>query len=218
MNKKNLKEKIVLTVVWLVLLAIVYFVIGIFLITDGIGFNSQKVYELLNDTLTLAAAFLAPVAAFVLFSDWRVQHKLIRNEQNSTKIIEILQSDLLDFFNLSPTKEEHARRFDEEQMRFNKHLASMLIYAHEIEVVDEQSLNFKKAIFDLEEDLTQYYMCVFNQFKIVISHDELKDFLDTNSCQRKDDLINQLHENTKKAESLYAKIQIKLQNTLFLRV
>ena len=69
MNKKSLKERIVSAVVWLTLLGVVYFVIGIFLITDGLNFNPEKVYELLKDTLTLAAAFLAPVAAFVLFSD-----------------------------------------------------------------------------------------------------------------------------------------------------
>lgn len=41
----------------------------------------EKIYEIFKDSLSITAAFLAPAAAFVLFSDWREQHnKTVRNE------------------------------------------------------------------------------------------------------------------------------------------
>ena len=39
-------------------------------------FNRSVAYDVIKDALTLGAAFLAPVAAFVLFSDWRSEHKI----------------------------------------------------------------------------------------------------------------------------------------------
>lgn len=96
MNKKSLEEKIVSAVVWLALLAIIYFVIGIFLITDGLGFNSEKVYELLKDTLTLMASFLTPAIAFLLFNDWRETHRSIRNEKEILDILNKLKLDSIE--------------------------------------------------------------------------------------------------------------------------
>lgn len=74
MAKKTLEKKIKLVCQWALGLTITYFVIGAFLISDGSKFDSVKTYNLLKDTLTLSAAFLAPVAAFVLFSDWKEEH------------------------------------------------------------------------------------------------------------------------------------------------
>jgi hypothetical protein len=74
MTKKTLEEKIKHVLVWAFILSIVYFAIGAYLKSDGPKFDPSKTYELLKDTLTLTAAFLAPVAAFVLFSDWRNEH------------------------------------------------------------------------------------------------------------------------------------------------
>ncbi|QPF36126.1 hypothetical protein H0S57_05880 [Acinetobacter johnsonii] len=86
MAKKTLEEKIKL-VCWRALgLTILYFLIGAWLISDGPKFDPTKTYNLLKDTLTLTAAFLAPVAAFVLFSDWREQHIEKLLEQESSEI------------------------------------------------------------------------------------------------------------------------------------
>ncbi|EPS6737404.1 hypothetical protein ACVG7P_003885, partial [Acinetobacter baumannii] len=79
-------------------------------------FNFADAYDVLKDTLTLAAAFLAPVAAFVLFDDWRTSHRLKNNE---TEVIEILKKvknipfrakdlakDLESFYENNLTKQE----------------------------------------------------------------------------------------------------------------
>lgn len=87
MAKKTLEEKIN-CVKWSALLfAIVYFLIGAWLKSDGPFFDSDKAYELIRDSLTLTAYFLAPIAAFVLFSDWREQHKAQKLELDSENII-----------------------------------------------------------------------------------------------------------------------------------
>lgn len=86
MAKKTLEEKIKLVCWWALGLTILYFLIGARLISDGPKFDPTKTYNLLKDTLTLTAAFLAPVAAFVLFSDWREQHIEKLLEQESSEI------------------------------------------------------------------------------------------------------------------------------------
>lgn len=74
MVKRRLKQKIS-CVKWSALLfAVIYFAIGVILKSDGPKFDPDKTYELMRDSLTLTAYFLAPVAAFVLFSDWRQEH------------------------------------------------------------------------------------------------------------------------------------------------
>lgn len=87
MAKKTLEEKIKIVCWWALGLTILYFLIGAWLISDGPKFDPTKTYNLLKDTLTLTAAFLAPVAAFVLFSDWRDQHKAQKLENDSELII-----------------------------------------------------------------------------------------------------------------------------------
>ncbi|MEX0572214.1 hypothetical protein ABYH20_013415, partial [Acinetobacter baumannii] len=91
MAKDDLKVKIKRIWVWTIIGIVVYLIISFFLkssypITHH-KFNLSEAYEVLKDTLTLAAGFLAPVAAFVLFSDWREQHVLINNEKISKEIL-----------------------------------------------------------------------------------------------------------------------------------
>ena len=88
MAKKTLEKKIKLVCQWALGLTILYFLIGAWLISDGPKFDPTKTYNLLKDTLSLTATFLAPVAAFVLFIDWKVEHSDKRNE---TLVFEALQ-------------------------------------------------------------------------------------------------------------------------------
>lgn len=87
MMKDDLKEKINKVFRWTLGLTILYFLVGAWFISDGPRFDPVKTYGLLKDTLTLTAAFLAPVAAFVLFSDWRKQHREKLKEELSEKVI-----------------------------------------------------------------------------------------------------------------------------------
>ncbi|EXG93964.1 hypothetical protein J649_3522, partial [Acinetobacter baumannii 1064293_45] len=104
MANKSLNEKFKIIGFWTFGGIFWYLLISFFLLSDypiqDYPFNHKKTYEVLKDALSLAAAFLAPVAAFVLFSDWRDQHRSISNEKVSRQIVDNL-SDLLPFIGKS---------------------------------------------------------------------------------------------------------------------
>ncbi|HGH3625437.1 TPA: hypothetical protein ACJK69_003424, partial [Acinetobacter baumannii] len=120
MAQHDLKVKIRRIWKWTLIGIIIFLVVSFFLkssypITHH-KFNFADAYDVLKDTLTLAAAFLAPVAAFVLFDDWRTSHRLKNNE---TEVIEILKKvknipfrakdlakDLESFYENNLTKQE----------------------------------------------------------------------------------------------------------------
>lgn len=74
----KLEKKIRLVVVVFVLSICIYLMCAFFMLSkyplSEYDFDLNKSYEVLKDALTLAASFLAPVAAFVLFTDWRQEH------------------------------------------------------------------------------------------------------------------------------------------------
>lgn len=93
MLKKPLDEKIKIVTYWTFAGVFWYLVVSFFLVSDypiqNYSFNHKKAYDIIKDALTLAAAFLAPVAALVLFSDWRESHRLIKNE---AEVLDILKN------------------------------------------------------------------------------------------------------------------------------
>jgi len=119
MAEKELKDKIKIVGFWTFGGIFWYLVISFFLLSDypiqKFHFDHKKAYEVLKDALTIAAAFLAPVAAFVLFDDWRTSHRLKINE---TEVLEILKrvrnipfkakdlaEDIVRFYEKGPTKQ-----------------------------------------------------------------------------------------------------------------
>lgn len=92
MKKKTLKEQINDAVFWLIIFFIVYLVMGYLIQSSWLSNvpEVQEIYDIAKDGLSIAAAFFAPVAAFILFSDWRAQHEDLATETESTKIFNIL--------------------------------------------------------------------------------------------------------------------------------
>lgn len=92
MKKKTLEEKIRQVGFWTTGGMFWYLVIAFFLKSNypiyEYNLDRSTAYDVVKDALTLAAAFLAPVAAFVLFTDWREQHRLTMNERLSINILE----------------------------------------------------------------------------------------------------------------------------------
>ena len=95
MTKKTLEQKIKLIGFWTFGGVFWYMVISFFLLSDypiqEQPFNHKRAYEVIKDALGLAAAFLAPVAAFVLYCDWRDEHMAITNAEESNKIVRLIQ-------------------------------------------------------------------------------------------------------------------------------
>jgi hypothetical protein len=92
MKKKTLEEKIKRVGFWTFGGVFWYLVIAFFLKSNypiyEYNIDRSAAYDIIKDALTLAAAFLAPVAAFVLFSDWREPHVEKIIEDDSSKIYE----------------------------------------------------------------------------------------------------------------------------------
>lgn len=104
MAQKDLKDKIKRIWIWTIVGIIVFLIISFFLKSSypitHYKFNLSDAYDVLKDALTLAAAFLAPVAAFVLFNDWRVEHRLKINEDLSKAVIKETQYLISETFNV----------------------------------------------------------------------------------------------------------------------
>ncbi|WP_342030844.1 hypothetical protein [Acinetobacter baumannii] len=90
MANKSLNEKFKIIGFWTFGGIFWYLLISFFLLSDypiqDYPFNHKKTYEVLKDALSLAAAFLAPVAAFVLFSNWREQHIEVEVEKGGIEL------------------------------------------------------------------------------------------------------------------------------------
>ncbi|HHP4688585.1 hypothetical protein [Acinetobacter baumannii] len=96
MPETELKRKIKIVGFWTFGGIFWYLVISFFLLSNyplhNFSFNNQKAYEVLKDALSIAAAFLAPVAAFVLFDDWRTSHRLKNNESEVLNILKKIRN------------------------------------------------------------------------------------------------------------------------------
>lgn len=93
MAKQSLEDKIKLIGFWVFSGVFWYLVISFFLLSDypiqEQPFHNKKAYEVIKDALGLAAAFLAPVTAFVLFSDWREQFKASIKDEVMNQLYEL---------------------------------------------------------------------------------------------------------------------------------
>lgn len=78
MKNISFHEKIKKLFFWEALFLIFFFIFSLVLNTSNFETHVTlpKIYELLKDLLTINAAFLAPIVAFILFSDWREQYNI----------------------------------------------------------------------------------------------------------------------------------------------
>ncbi|EMT0931073.1 hypothetical protein ABT260_003050 [Acinetobacter baumannii] len=116
MTKKSLNDKFKNIGFWTFAGVFWYLVIAFFLKSKypifNFIFNPDTAYEVLKDALTLAAAFLAPVAAFILFSNWREQYIEIEVEKDGIELYErliLIKNEISDIeteicFNFSENK------------------------------------------------------------------------------------------------------------------
>lgn len=96
MDRNNLKQKINKVKWWAIGFTLAYLIVGAFLVSDyplsESIFDPRKTYDLIKDALTLTAYFLGPIAAFVLFIDWREQHVLKKIEKDIELVVQNLQN------------------------------------------------------------------------------------------------------------------------------
>lgn len=107
MEENEVKEQIKKVCFWIIGFFFCFLVVGFFLKSNypihQYVFNTTDAYEVITDGLSLSAYFLAPAIAYVLFTDWRYQHRKINNEKISKEIIELL-GQILPLLNVPATK------------------------------------------------------------------------------------------------------------------
>lgn len=171
MKKKTLKKKISDVFWWTLGLSILYFLIGAYLQSDGPIFDPAKTYELIKDTLTLAATFLAPVAAFVLFSDWREEHNVKEIHSTIDMILELASEIELQLINCKKSIEnpniQHVDnniisllirlsvyyiRLDEEDDSIGKFKESVLQYSSHLRDANKKLEKLEKLSVEIKEE------------------------------------------------------------------
>ncbi|MGN5723686.1 hypothetical protein ACNQO9_00375 [Acinetobacter calcoaceticus] len=179
MAKKSLNEKIKIIGFWTFGGVFLYLVIAFFLkskypIFDYV-FNSDHAYDVLKDALTLAATFLAPVAAFVLFSDWREQHKLVKLEKDAEQIIHniyIANKTILTLFNSICVGEKkqmstYLKVFD---LRNDVYLQTNML-VNDIKRVNLQDLKVQMFCIEAAKSLNKIRECATEMFEVQEKYD-----------------------------------------------
>lgn len=130
-----------------------YLVISYFLLSDypiyDQPFNHKIAYEVIKDALGLSAAFLAPAIAVVLFSDWRVQHTSIRNENISLQVKDLLNLTHLNMITLPPVGDK-----EQYSMSIKRHYEYMMALGRlekELNPYNDISLDYVKTLKNINE-------------------------------------------------------------------
>jgi hypothetical protein len=180
MTKKTLEEKIKRVCLWAAGLTILYFLIGGWLTSDGPNFDPSKTYDLLKDALTLTAAFLAPVAAFVLFSDWRIQHRNLSNEKQALNLYHALESLNFNFLMVAitlqtkrPRSKEVYEEIDKKTADINKEIQKIIIESNTSHSDDRNMKEFLECYYNL---IKQDFLELYGTLGMVIQHCKILDF------------------------------------------
>lgn len=158
MTKKTLEEKARLVGFWTFGFVFWYLLIAFFLKSSypiyEYSFNRGDAYDAIKDALTLAAAFLAPVAAFVLFTDWRDQHRAIKNEKISLEIKTLL-TKLNVFINNPVTPVEYKK--GEVGEAFFAVLMNIRGALEGVSAFDENSQNYRDSCLQILRQSHQFW-------------------------------------------------------------
>lgn len=169
---KKLKKQIKNICFWSFCCLFWYLVLSFFLLSDypiqEHPFNLKKAYDVIKDALGLIAAFLAPVTAIVLFRDWRKEHALIKNEELSLEIQELLKSTYNNMTTIPPVYEDEP--YAEAVKRHFEYLMALNRLEKDLTLHDEKSLNY---LYELKKINQFSYECALDlQKHYYLSKDE----------------------------------------------
>lgn len=149
MSKKTLKEKINDVAFWAIIFLILYLIVGYLLESLWLSkpLKLDGIYDLLKDGFGITAAFLAPVAAFVLFVDWKDEHRAKSNEKLSAEIRLSLYDAYIQI--ASYTSIDTPQKMGAYQMQFEQHLNKTKRLIDDIYTFNDESRRFKSEVKDL---------------------------------------------------------------------
>ncbi|HDX6075083.1 TPA: hypothetical protein RP427_003746, partial [Acinetobacter baumannii] len=175
----ELKNKIKLVGFWTFGGVFWYLVISFFLLSEypiqDFIFDHKKAYDVLKDALTIAASFLAPVAAFVLFTDWREQHKLVKLEKDAEQFIHniyIANKTLLTFFNsiCVGEKKQMSTYLKVFELRNDIYLQTNMLF-NDIKRVNLHDLNVQMFCIEAAKSLIKIRECATEMFEVQEKYD-----------------------------------------------
>jgi len=116
-----------------------------------------KFYELIKDDLTITASLLAPVAALVVFTDWRESHARINNEKLSSEVIEIFQemNSLTNKGYNDYAKEKVSNKLDSEKISLL--LKDLISKLSRINNVDQEANEFKTLAYTMRNIFLEWW-------------------------------------------------------------
>ncbi|ENU08655.1 hypothetical protein [Acinetobacter calcoaceticus] len=176
MVKKTLEHKIKDLIFCTFAFLILYLIIGFMLQTEWLDkrLDLKRTYELLKDGLTITASFLAPVAAFVLFSDWREQHVSINNEKVSKEILNILDEFYV-FYSLSFAHLLEKDEFFKKQDLFYQKLNNLSDKKAEINAKDAVSEDFLFKVQEIQKLLPNFWWHFTDEVRAYQEFQKFKD-------------------------------------------
>lgn len=205
MTKKTLEEKTKLVGFWTFGGVFWYLVVAFFLKSKypifNYDFDPSTAYDVIKDALTLAGTFLAPIAAFVLFTDWREQHRAIKIENESDSIhrelsvllsvlrssIDSFQKDILNAELLFSELKKIDGQFENLVPHINtlgrqRQIIEVDLYMKKLNEILDKFFEFKKKFKDISYE-HQYFL-----------HEPNKEYLDSQMPEIKKGIYNVLRD------------------------
>ncbi|ENX48248.1 hypothetical protein F886_00049 [Acinetobacter sp. NIPH 542] len=174
MKSKTLKEKISDIVFSICAGGVIYLIVGYLMKTNWLSCPKPlpDLYEIVRDTLTLMAYFLAPAIALALFTDWRQEHVEKSREQQGEELYKLVKqadSELHKLYMEASDEDNH----NETQAEYIISLyRAVLDTIYKVEMLlgefdfnDEQAIAFKnqvKDISDLQRESVSYVNLMYS--------------------------------------------------------
>ncbi|MFW6538979.1 hypothetical protein [Acinetobacter baumannii] len=203
MLKKSLHDQIKIIGFWTFGGVFWYLVIAFFLKSKypifDYSFNLENAYDVIKDALTLAASFLAPVAAFVLFTDWRDEHRAISNEKLSKQISDII-SKISPLVGVSYINFDDSEKIVEFRQEYFSYLFEMGRNLIGINSIDKKSEKFIKDTQELNNLLVNIWLSLERQIVLNQELEKITSF-DERSEALKRSYTDQINEISIKKSS-----------------
>lgn len=177
MKGKTLKGKIRDVVFWICAGGVIYLIVGYLMKTNWLSCPKPlpELYELIRDSLTLMAYFLAPAAAFVLFSDWRLEHIEKNREQQGRAIYNLvrqidsilgdLEREIQEESNFST---DVSPIVEDLSMELIKKLSNLQHELNDFYYEDSEANAFREAVEAITNDFRGNYYLLSRKFTVLV--------------------------------------------------
>ncbi|MDB0078826.1 hypothetical protein [Acinetobacter baumannii] len=177
MKSKTLKNKINDIVFVVCAGGVLYLIVGFLMKTNWLSCPKPlpDLYEVVRDTLTLMAYFLAPAIALVLFSDWRQEHVEKSREQQGKAIYNLvlqinsllgeLEREIEEESNFSTDVSPIVEDLSKELI---KKLSNIQHELNDFDYEDSEAKEFRVAVEAIIKDFRGNYYLLSRKFTVLV--------------------------------------------------